>query len=139
MPYVRDDPQGLASVNKFQGKVRGTYIAKLKQKDREHFGTEEDVRGPLESLFRQIDFKPLVFGTFGECSTSVKEVLNIAVEYGVGHLGKSMAATTVDAFKMALRRRFTTELSTAVWRGYANLILERFKYVGTRRLGSNKA
>jgi hypothetical protein len=42
-----------------------------------------------------------------------------------------MVATTVDAVKMALRRRFTTQLSTAVWRGYANLILDRVKYVGT--------
>ncbi len=60
MPDVRDDPQGSAAVNKFQGKVRGMYIAKLKQKDKEHFGTEEDVPGPLESQFRQMDFKPLV-------------------------------------------------------------------------------
>ena len=30
MPDVRDNPQGSATVNKFQGKVRGTYIAKLK-------------------------------------------------------------------------------------------------------------
>ena len=42
-----------------------------------------------------------------------------------------MAATTVDAVRMALRRRFTTHLSTTVWRGYANLILDRIKYVGT--------
>ncbi len=111
---VKDDSQRSAAVNKFQGTVRGTYITKLKQKDKEHFGTEEDVRGPLESLFRQMDFKPLVFGTFGECSTSVKEILNIAVEYGVEHLGRSMAATTVDAIRMALSRRFATQLSTAV-------------------------
>jgi hypothetical protein len=39
MPDVKDDPQGSATVNKFQGKVRGTYIAKLKEKDMVHFGT----------------------------------------------------------------------------------------------------
>ncbi len=82
--------------------------------DASHFGTEETARGPLESLFRQLDFKPLVFGTFGECSTNVKEVLKTAVEYGVEHLGRSMAATTVDAVRMALRRRFTTQLSTTL-------------------------
>ncbi len=50
-----------------------------------------------------------------------------------------MAATTVDAVRMALRRRFSTQLSIAVWRGYANLILVKVKYVGTGRLGPNKA
>ena len=30
-------------------------------------------------------------------------------------------------------------LSTAVWKGYANLILDRVKYVGSGRLGPNKA
>ena len=114
MQDLIDDPQGSATVNKFQGKVRGTYIAKLKEKDKVHFGTEENVRGPLESLFRHVDFKPLMFGTFGECITSVKEVPKIAVEYGVEHLGRSMAATTVNAVRMTLRRRFATQLSCAV-------------------------
>jgi hypothetical protein len=31
------------------------------------------------------------------------------------------------------------QLSTAVWRRYANLILDRVKYVGYGRLGPNKA
>jgi len=139
MPYVIDDPQGSAAVNKFQGKVWGTYIAKLKEKDRVHFGTKENIRGPLESLFRHLDFKPLVFGTSRECNTSVKEVLKIAVEYGVEHLGRSMAARTVDTVRMALRRRFATQPSTAFWRGYAYLILDKVKYVGTGRLGPNRA
>ncbi len=99
----------------------------------------EGGRGPLESLFRQMDFKPLVFGTFGECSKSVKEVLDIAVEYGVENLGRSMAAAHVDAVMMAVRRRYKTQLSTAVWRGYANLTLDRVKYVGTGRLGPKHA
>jgi hypothetical protein len=86
-----------------------------------------------------LDFKPLVFGTFEECSTNVKEVPKTAVEYGVEHLGRSMAATTLDAVRMALRRRFATQLSTAVWRGYANLIQDRVKYVGIGCLGPNRA
>jgi hypothetical protein len=40
----------------------------MKEKDRDHFGTVETTRGPLENLFRRVDFKPLVFGTFGEMS-----------------------------------------------------------------------
>ncbi len=63
----------------------------------------------------------------------------MAVEYGVEHLGRTMAATTMDSVKTALRRRYRTHLSTAVWRGYANLILNRVKYVGTGRMGPNKA
>jgi hypothetical protein len=42
----------------------------------------------------------------------------MAVEYGVGHLGRTTAATTVDAVRMALKRRYRAQLSTAVWRGY---------------------
>jgi hypothetical protein len=68
MTNVKDDPQGSAAVDKFQGKVKGAYITNLKEKDREHFGTSGGNRGPLESLFRQVDFRPLVFGTFGECN-----------------------------------------------------------------------
>ena len=52
-----------------------------------------------------MDFKPLVFGTFGEMGSNVKEVVNMVVEYGVEHLGRTMAATTVDGVKTALRRR----------------------------------
>ena len=68
-----------------------------------------------------MDFKPLVFGTFGEMSTNVKEVVNMAVEYGVEHLGRSMAATTVDGVRIALRRRYRTQLSVAVWMGLCQL------------------
>jgi hypothetical protein len=136
---VRDNPQGSAAVDNFQGKVRGTYIINLEQKDKDHFGTTDGSRGPLESLFRRLDFGPLVFGTFGECSSNVKAVIDMAVEYGVEHLGRTMAATTVDAVRAALKRRYRAQLSTAVWRGYANLILDRVKYVGSIRLGPNKA
>ena len=47
---VRDDRQGAAAVSKFQRQVRGAYIANTKEKDREHFGTAETARGPLENL-----------------------------------------------------------------------------------------
>ncbi len=60
-----------------------------------------------------MDFRPLVFGTFGECSSNAKAVLDMAVEYGVEHLGRTMAAATVDAVKTALKRRYMAQLSTA--------------------------
>ena len=50
----------------------------------------------MESLFRRLDFKPLVFGTFREISSNVKEVVDMAVGYGVEHLGRTLAATTLD-------------------------------------------
>ena len=50
-----------------------------------------------------------------------------------------MAATTVEDVKTGLRRRYKTQLATSVWKGYANLILDRVKYVGTGRMGPNKA
>ena len=34
---------------------------------------------------------------------------------------------------MALKRRYRAQLSTTVWRGYANLILDRVKYVGPNK------
>ncbi len=75
---------------------------------------KEAARGPLESLFRRLDFKPLVFGTFGEMSNNVKEVVDMAVEYGVEHLGCTMVASTVDGVRTTLRRRYRTQLSVAV-------------------------
>ena len=86
----------------------------MKEKDRQHFGTAEIARGPLESLFRRLDFKPLVFGTFGEMSSNVKDVVNMAVEYGVEHLGRTMAATTQDGVMATLRRKYMPQLSMAV-------------------------
>ncbi len=71
-PKVRDDKHGSSAVKKFQRQVRGVYIDNMKEKDRLHFGREETAKGPLESLFRQLDFKPLVFGTFAEMSSNVK-------------------------------------------------------------------
>ena len=86
----------------------------MKEKNKQHFGTAEKTRGPLESLFRRLDFKPLVFGTFGEMSSNVKEVVNMAVEYGVEHLDRRMAATIVDGVRTTLRRRYKTQLSMAI-------------------------
>ena len=40
-----------------------------------------------------------------------------------------MVATSLNVVKMVLRRRFRAQLSVAAWRGYANLVLDRTKYV----------
>ena len=69
--------------------------------------------GPLEAIFKTLDFKPLVFGTFAEASTNVGEFVELAVEYGVEHLGRTMAATSVESVRAALRRRYKTLLATA--------------------------
>jgi hypothetical protein len=63
-------------------------------------------------------------------SSNVKDFVEVAAEYGVEHLGVSMAAMTPYVVKMALRRKYMAQLSLAAWRGYANLILDKTKYVG---------
>jgi len=138
-PDVRNNPSRSAVAHKFQGHVKKTYLDNLHKKDRDHFGTAEGTVGLLEAIFRQLDFKPLVFGTFAEISSNVRDFIETTVEYGVEHLGCTMAATTVDAVHMALRRRYMTHLAMASWKGYANLILDRTKYVGTGTVGSKKA
>ena len=49
-----------------------------------------------------------------------------------------MAATTLEAVKAALRRCYRSQLSVANWRGLANLVLDRTKYVGTWHTGMNR-
>jgi hypothetical protein len=67
----------------------------------------------LEAIFMQHDFKPLVFGTFAESSSNAREFIETAVEYGLEHMGRTIAATTVDAVRMSLRRRYRTQLAMA--------------------------
>ena len=95
-----------------------------------HFGTAEGAIGPLEAIFRKLVFEPLVFGTFAESITNVREFIDMR---------RTIAATTVDTARMALRRRYRTQLAMAAWKGYANLLLDTTKYVGTETTGHNKA
>jgi len=114
-------------------------IILLHKKDKTHFGTAEGAIGPFEAISRQLDCKPLVFGTFAESSSNVREFIDTAVEYGVEPMGRKIAATTVDSVHMALKRRYRTHLAMAAWKGYANLVLDRSKYVGTGTTGHNRA
>ena len=93
----------------------------------------------METIFRQIVFKPLVFGTFGEIISNVVGLVETTVKYGVEHMGMNMAATTVETVKITLRRRYMTQLSMAAWRGYANFLLDRTKYVGSGHAAPNRA
>ena len=94
----------------------------------------------MEVIFRQLDIKPLVlFGSFTEINSNVRDFVEMAVEYGVEHLGTSMAASTPDVLWVAMRRRYKAQLSMATWRGYANLVMDKAKYVGTGRAGTNRA
>ena len=63
----------------------------------------------------------------------------MAVEYGVEHRGTSMAASTPNVIRVTLRRRFIAQLSIVAWRGYANLIFDRTKYVSTGKTGTDMA
>jgi hypothetical protein len=44
----------------------------------------------IEGISRQLDFKPLVFGTFGEMSSTVNELVEASVGYGVENLGTNI-------------------------------------------------
>ncbi len=86
-------------------------MVNLHHKNKTHFMTAEVAARPLEAFFRTLDFKPLFFGTFAEASTNVSKFVELAVKYGVEHLGKTMAAASVDAVKAAFRRRYMTQLA----------------------------
>jgi hypothetical protein len=68
----------------------------------------------------------------------MKNLIEAAVDYGVEHLRKSMAASTMDMVSHALKRRYMSQLSMTSWRRYANLILDRIKYVGDGIEGLDK-
>ena len=66
-------------------------------------------------------------------------LVETTMEYGVGHLGRDMAATTVETSRTALRRKYRAKLSMAARRGYANLLFDRTKYVSTCKASPNIA
>ena len=88
-------------------------MASLKRKGHARFGTREESKRPTESIFQLMVFKPLVFGTFGDMSSSARGLIEMVVEYGVEQLGMNMAATTVDIAMSTLRRRYKTQMSLA--------------------------
>ena len=51
----------------------------------------------------------------------------------------NMAATIVDTVRIALRKRYMTQLSMAAWLRYASLLLDRTKYAGTGHTTPNTA
>ena len=72
-------------------------------------------------------------------SSSVGELVETAVEYGVKNLGRNIATTTVDTVGVTLMRTYKAKLSMAAWRGYPNLLLDRTKYVERGAPVANKA
>jgi len=63
-------------------------------------------------VFKQMDFKSLVFGSVGKMSSNVRECIKLVVDYGAEHLGRTMVATTVEAENTDLRR-YISQLSAA--------------------------
>ncbi len=45
------------------------------------------------------------FGTFGEMSSNAKDFVDLAVGYGAEHLGKSVATSTTDTERQALKKK----------------------------------
>ena len=56
-------------------------MGNLHQKDQANFATAEGEVGPLEAIFKSLDFKALVLGYFAKASTNVGEFVELAVEY----------------------------------------------------------
>ncbi len=85
-------------------------MANLRRNDHAHFRTTEGSRGLLETIFKEILFKPLVFGSFGEMSSNVREMIEITVKYGAEHLG-----TTHGGNRRWLRRETWVSLMVFSW------------------------
>ncbi len=71
--------------------------------------------GPLESFSRQLDFKPIVYGTFGGMSSNGKNFVHLAVDYGAEHLGESMVTSTLDLARHDLKRRYLAQMLNYPW------------------------
>jgi len=58
------------------------------------------IRGPLETIFSRLNFKPLVLFTFGEMSSNVRDYfVNLVADYGAEHLDTSTATTSLEAVR----------------------------------------
>jgi hypothetical protein len=44
-------------------------------------------------------------------NSNVKDLIDLAMDYGAEHLSKSMAASTLDMERQAHKRRYTAQLS----------------------------
>jgi hypothetical protein len=104
------------------------YVTQRKRKDHVHFGTNPINKGPLESVFGQLNFKPMVFGMFGVTTSNVKDfdILSTWIwiterstwanprrhQHWIRHVVRLSGGT------------WRTYLCMSLWRGYANFILD---------------
>ena len=90
----------------------------------------------METILRQGDvFHGLAFGTYGDINSNVRKLVSMATKYGHKHLAKTIImAKDLDAAKATIRKRFHARIAMASWRGYANMLLGRIKYVGKSRV-----
>jgi len=63
-------------------------VAQLKRINNLFFGTNYVDMGPLESVFGQLDFKPMVFGTLKEMSSNVKDYIDLTEDDGAEQRGE---------------------------------------------------
>ena len=137
-PEVKDNLVGSTVVNKFQGQVTKTYMLNLHKKVRTHFGTAEGAIRPLKAIFRQLDFKPMMLGTFAESNNNVREFIETAVEYGMEHLlGTHYCNDNGGCNTHGIAKEVSDTARDGGMEGYANLVMDR--YVGTGTTGHNKA
>jgi hypothetical protein len=115
-------------VNKRANVVNGEYYASAKALDRKYNGTIEDDVGPVQSILLTYGNQGKVvgfgFGTFGECSDDVTQLLDLLVDVDA-QLHAIGTHTPSSSFLSASRKRFTTKLGHAIHRGWSKVLLER--------------
>jgi hypothetical protein len=115
-------------VNTRADEVNKEYYRSAKSLDRKFNGTVGDDVGPVQGLLSTYGHQGKVigfgFGTFGECSRHVGQLIDLMVDVDAQRqaVGSNNAPSH---FKSSSHRRFTTKLGHAIHRGWAKVLLER--------------
>jgi hypothetical protein len=115
-------------VNKRANEVNGEYYASAKALDQKFNGTIGNDIGPVQSILLTYGNQGKVvgfgFGTFGECSDDVNQLLDLLVNMDA-QLHAIGTTTPISNLLSASRKRFVTKLGHAIHRGWSKVLLER--------------
>ena len=124
----------IKAVDVKEQKLPGQYLQKAREKDQLWFPeqTGEGRRGPLEACVASYSMAGFVFGHMGEASRGVREFLNMCADVGSREesIARTVGATSQEAVKSTLIRRFRQKIGLTAWRGTADLLLNRIQYLG---------
>ena len=108
----------------------GHYEAAALTKDREWFGVTQPEVGPMRTVLRRHRFAGLVVGHVGEASNGLKAFVAMMADTAAERKGRITGAKTRKQAASVLGTRFMVQLSIASWRGRADLVIDRARYVG---------